>query len=126
MTPEEASTMSISAHCGSCNRKLLLAQLRWPSDGFRCPFCGSAFAPGYAMAAPDVSARLMVAHSSLVTALTDLEALTRGRLQLDRDTVLDPVTTALPPAKQPRLARGRPHWWARHASPAARTATPQR
>jgi hypothetical protein len=119
--------MSISAHCGSCNRKLLLAQLLQPSDGFRCPFCGFELAPGYAMAAPDVSARLMVAHSSLVTALTDLEALTRGRLHLDQDTVLDQVTTALPPAKQPRPARGRPHWWARHASPAARTATlPQR
>ena len=57
--------MSISAHCGSCNRKLLLAQPLQPSDGFQCPFCGFAFAPGYAMVAPDVSARLVVAHSSL-------------------------------------------------------------
>jgi hypothetical protein len=118
--------MSISAHCGSCNRKLLLAQLLQPSDGFRCPFCGFELAPGYAMAAPDVSARVMVAHSSLVTALTDLEGLTRGRLQLDRDTVLDQVTSALPPAEQPRTARGRAHWWTRHADPTARTATPQR
>jgi hypothetical protein len=37
--------MSINAHCGSCNRELLLGQLVQPSDGFRCPVCGFAFAP---------------------------------------------------------------------------------
>jgi hypothetical protein len=40
--------MSIGARCGSCTRELLLAQLVQPSDGFRCPFCGFAFAPTYA------------------------------------------------------------------------------
>jgi hypothetical protein len=40
--------MSIGAHCGSCARELLLGQLVQSSDGFRCPFCGFAFAPAYA------------------------------------------------------------------------------
>ena len=44
--------MSINAHCGSCNRELLLGRLVQPSDGFRCPVCGFAFAPGYATVAP--------------------------------------------------------------------------
>jgi hypothetical protein len=39
--------MSISAHCGSCDRELLLGQLTEPRGGFRCPFGGFAFAPGY-------------------------------------------------------------------------------
>ena len=43
--------MSIGARCGSCNRELLLGQLVQPSDGFRCPVCGFAFAPAYATAA---------------------------------------------------------------------------
>ena len=44
--------MSIPARCGSCRRELLLNQLLDPSEGFRCPFCGFAFAPSYATIAP--------------------------------------------------------------------------
>ena len=59
--------MSIGARCGSCNRELLLGQLLQSSDGFRCPFCGFAFAPAYATVAPGVAARVMAAQAALVT-----------------------------------------------------------
>ena len=52
--------MSINAHCGSCARELLLGQLVQSSDGFRCPFCGFAFAPAYATVAPGVAALVCV------------------------------------------------------------------
>jgi hypothetical protein len=61
--------MSIGARCGSCNRELLLVQLVQPSDGFRCPSCGFAFAPAYAAVAPGVSTRVMAAQQALVTTL---------------------------------------------------------
>ena len=112
--------MSIGARCGSCNRELLLVQLLQPSDGFRCPFCGFAFAPAYATVAPAVGARVMVAQAALVTALAELGSMTGDRLRLDRATVVDPVASALPQAeaKQPALARRRhAHWWARNAAP---------
>ena len=64
--------MSIGGRCGSCDRELLLVQLAQPSDGFRCLFCGFAFAPGYATVAPGVASRVMVAHATLVTALAEL------------------------------------------------------
>jgi hypothetical protein len=51
--------MSINAHCGSCNRELLLGQLVQPSNRFRCPVCG--FAPAYATVAPGVAAQAMAA-----------------------------------------------------------------
>ena len=44
--------MNLPARCGSCRRELLLDQLLEPSEGFRCPFCGYAFAPSYAVVAP--------------------------------------------------------------------------
>jgi hypothetical protein len=99
--------MSISAHCGSCTRELLLGQLVQPSDGFRCPFCGFAFAPAYATVAPGVAARVMAAQAALVTALAELGSMTGDRLRLDRATVVDPVANTLPQAKakQPALAR---------------------
>jgi hypothetical protein len=112
--------MSISAHCGSCNREVLLGQLVQPSDGFRCPFCGFAFAPAYATVAPGVAARVMVAQAALVTALAELGSMTGDRLRLDRATILDPVANTLPEvkAKQPSLAREhRARWWARGAAP---------
>jgi hypothetical protein len=58
--------MNIGARCGSCNRELLLVQLLQPSDGFRCPVCGFAFAPAYATVAPAVGVRVMVAQAALV------------------------------------------------------------
>jgi hypothetical protein len=112
--------MSINAHCGSCNRELLLGQLVQPGGGFRCPFCGFAFAPGYATVAPGVAARVMAAQAVLVTALAELGSMTGGRLRLDRATILDPVADTLPEVetKQPALAREhRARWWARGAAP---------
>jgi hypothetical protein len=113
--------MSINARCGSCNRELLLGQLVQPSNGFRCPVCGFAFAPGYATVAPGVAARVMAAQAVLVTALAELGSMTGDRLRLDRTTILDPLTDTLPPqveTKQPALAREhRARWWARGAAP---------
>jgi hypothetical protein len=91
--------MSIGARCGSCTRELLLGQLVQPSDGFRCPVCGFAFAPTYATVAPAVGARVMAAQHALVTALAELGSMTGGRLRLDRATVVDPVANALPQAE---------------------------
>jgi hypothetical protein len=112
--------MSINAHCGSCNRELLLGQLVQPSDGFRCPVCGFAFAPAYATVAPAVAARVMAAQAALVTALAELGSMTGDhRLRLDRATVVDPVADTLPEVetKQPALAREhRARWWARGAA----------
>jgi hypothetical protein len=123
--------MSIGARCGSCARELLLGQLVQSSDGFRCPFCGFAFAPAYATAAPGVAARVMAAQTALVTALAELGSMTGERLRLDRATILDPIANTLPQveAKQPGLARRRhAHWWARDATaqptPQPRTAEP--
>jgi hypothetical protein len=65
--------MTIGVRCGSCDRKLLLVQLVHPSQGFRCLFCGLAFAPGYATVAPAVSTRVMATHATLVTALAELQ-----------------------------------------------------
>jgi hypothetical protein len=110
--------MSIGARCGSCHRELLLGQLVQSSDGFRCPVCGFAFAPGYATVAPAVGVRVMAAQAALVTALAELGSMTGDRLRLDRTTVVDPVADTLPQAKQPGLAREhRARWWARGAAP---------
>ena len=111
--------MSIGARCGSCTRELLLGQLVQPSDGFRCPFCGFAFAPAYATVAPGVAARAMAAQAALVTALAELGSMAGDRLRLDRTTILDPIANTLPrvDAEQPGLARRRQtHWWARDAA----------
>ena len=110
--------MSINARCGSCNRELLLGQLVQPSDGFRCPVCGFAFAPAYATVAPGTAARVMAAQAVLVTALAELGSMTGDRLRLDQATIVDPIADTLPQAKQPGLARRhRVHWWARGAAP---------
>jgi hypothetical protein len=110
--------MSISAHCGSCAREVLLGHLVQPSDRFRCPVCGFAFAPAYATVAPGVAARVMAAQAALVTALAELGAMTRDRMRLDRATVVDPVASTLPRAEEPGPARRRhAHWWAGGAGP---------
>ena len=111
--------MTIGVRCGSCDRQLLLVQLTRPSQGFRCLFCGFAFAPGYATVAPGVGARVMVAQAALVTALAELASMTGDRLRLDRATLVDPVANALPAvdakAEKPAPARRR----RAHRSPAA-------
>jgi hypothetical protein len=111
--------MSINATCGSCDRELLLGQLVQSSDGFRCPFCGFAFAPAYATVAPGVAARAMAAQATLVTELAELGSMTGDRLRLDRATILDPVANTLPEVEAEELGlarRHRAHWWARDAA----------
>ena len=93
--------MTIPARCGSCRRELLLDQLLQPSEGFRCPFCGFAFAPSYATVAPGVAARILVSHDALVRALGELQSMIDGRLQLDRAAVVTPVADTLPTEPQP-------------------------
>jgi hypothetical protein len=122
--------MTISVRCGSCNRELLLVQLAQPSQGFRCLFCGFAFAPGYATVAPGVSARAMAAHAALVTALTELASMTGDRLRLEGATVLDPIANALPQveadAEQPApTRRRRAHRWPRLVALPRTTLTPR-
>jgi len=108
--------MTIGVRCGSCNRELLLVQLVQPSQGFRCLFCGFAFAPAYATVAPGVAARVMAAHAALVTALAELQSMTGDRFRLDRATLVDPVANTLSAidaeAEEPAPARRRrAHRW---------------
>jgi hypothetical protein len=93
--------VTIAATCGSCRRELLLDQLLQPSDGFRCPFCGFAFAPSYATLAPGVAARILSSHDALVRALGELQSMIDGRLRLDRAAVVAPVADVLPAEPQP-------------------------
>jgi hypothetical protein len=93
--------VSLPAHCASCRRELLLDQLLQPSDGFRCPFCGFAFAPSYATVAPAVAARIIQSHDALVRSLGELQAMIDGRLQLDRSALVAPVADVLPTEPQP-------------------------
>ena len=120
--------MTIGARCGSCDRELLLVQLTHSSQGFRCPFCGFAFAPGYATVAPGVATRVMAAHATLVTVLAELASMTGDRLRLDRATVIGPVASALPRvearAKQPGPARRRRAHWRSWALPHRVATTP--
>jgi hypothetical protein len=93
--------VSIPGRCGNCRRELLLDQLLEPSQGFRCPFCGFAFAPSYATVAPGVAARILASHGALVRALGELQSMIDGRLQLDRAAVVAPVADTLPTEPQP-------------------------
>jgi len=93
--------VSIAAHCAACGRELLLDQLTEPTRGFRCPFCGVAFAPSYATIAPAVAARALAARAALAGALAELQSMTGDRLRLDRASVLGPVSDALPGNRQP-------------------------
>jgi hypothetical protein len=93
--------MNLPARCGNCRRELLLDQLLEPSEGFRCPFCGYAFAPAYATVAPGIAARILTAHDDLTRALAELQAMIDGRLRLDRAAVVAPVADALPAEPQP-------------------------
>ena len=93
--------MSIPARCGSCRRELLLDQLVEPAEGFRCPFCGFAFAPSYATIAPGLATRILTAHDALVRALGELQSMVDGRLQLDRAAVVAPVAEAISAEPQP-------------------------
>jgi hypothetical protein len=93
--------MSLPARCGSCRRELLLSQLLDPVDGFRCPFCGFAFAPSYATIAPAVTARILDSHGELVRALGELQSMIDGRLLIDQSALVGPVAGTLPSEPQP-------------------------
>jgi hypothetical protein len=93
--------VTIPARCGSCRRELLLDQLLDPSDGFRCPFCGYAFAPAYATIAPAVAARILDSHAALVRSLAELQSMIDDRLRIDRTAVVTPVADTLPTEPQP-------------------------
>ena len=93
--------MSLSGRCANCGREVLLDQLLDPTEGFRCPFCGYAFAPSYATVAPGVAARILTAHDELTRSLGELQAMIGGRLLLDRAAVVAPVADALPAEPQP-------------------------
>ena len=93
--------MSLAGHCASCRRELLLSQLLDPVDGFRCPFCGFAFAPSSATIAPGITARILASHGELVRALGELQSMVDGRLFIDRSAVVGPVADTLPSEPQP-------------------------
>jgi hypothetical protein len=93
--------VSLSGRCANCGREVLLDQLLDPSEGFRCPFCGFAFAPAYATVAPGVAARILTAHDDLTRALAELQGMIDGRLRLDRAAVVASVAEALPAEPQP-------------------------
>jgi hypothetical protein len=102
-------------------------QLVQPSRGFRCLFCGFAFAPGYATA-PGVATRVMAAQAALVTALAELASMTGDRLRLDRATLVDPVANTCPRstrAKEPTPARRRRAHWRSATLPHRVATTPQ-
>jgi len=87
--------VSLGGRCGNCGREVLLDQLVQPGEGFRCPFCGFAFTPGYATVAPGVAAQAMMAHAALVKNLAELHAMTAERLRLDPGAIHDPIRDAL-------------------------------
>jgi hypothetical protein len=93
--------VSLGGRCGNCGREVLLDQLIQPGEGFRCPFCGFAFAPGYASVAPGVAAQVMVAHDALVKSLAELQSMTGQRLRLAPDAILAPIRDALGTESQP-------------------------
>ena len=92
--------MSVGARCANCGRELLLDQLTDAALGFRCPFCGYAFAPSYASVAPGVAARALTAHEALVGALGELQSMIDGRLLLDGASVVGPVSDAMAADRQ--------------------------
>jgi hypothetical protein len=93
--------VSIKAHCANCRRELLLEQLTNPADGFRCPYCGFAFAPSYATVAPGLAERLLAAHEALVKNLAELQSMSGERLLIEREALLEDVRAALGAETQP-------------------------
>jgi hypothetical protein len=93
--------VSIKAHCANCRRELLLEQLTNPADGFRCPYCGFAFAPSYASVTPGLAERLLTAHEALVKNLAELQSMSGERLLIEREPLLEDVRAALGAETQP-------------------------
>jgi hypothetical protein len=93
--------VSIKAHCANCGRELLLEQVTNPVDGFRCPYCGFAFAPSYASVAPGLAERVLAAHEALVKNLAELQSMSGERLLIEREPLLEGVRAALGAETQP-------------------------
>jgi hypothetical protein len=93
--------VSIQARCGNCHREVLLDQLTRPVDGFRCPFCGYAFAPSYATVAPGITERVLAAHEALVKNLAELQSMSGERLLIDRRSLLEEISGAFGTETQP-------------------------
>jgi hypothetical protein len=92
--------VSVRGRCANCGREVLLDQLTDAALGFRCPFCGYAFAPAYASVAPGVAARVLTAHQALVGALGELQSMIDGRLLLDGASVVGPIGDAMAADRQ--------------------------
>jgi hypothetical protein len=92
--------VSVRGRCANCGREVLLDQLTDAALGFRCPFCGYAFAPAYASVAPGVAARVLTAHQALVGALDELQSMIDGRLLLDGASVVGPIGDAMAADRQ--------------------------
>jgi hypothetical protein len=93
--------VSTKARCANCRRELLLEQLTNPADGFRCPYCGFAFAPSYATVAPGLTERVLTAHEALVKSLVELQSMSGGRLLIEREPLLEDIRGALGAETQP-------------------------
>ena len=93
--------MSIRGRCANCHREVLLDQLTNPVAGFRCPFCGFAFAPSYATVAPGIAERVLAAHEALVKNLAELQSMSAERLLIDRQGLLEEIRGALGAETQP-------------------------
>ena len=105
-TLEGATSRSIPAHCGSCQQRALLDQLLEPSEGFRCPFCGFAFAPSYATIAPGHRPPPGSPTPPWFGPWASLQSMIDGRLLIDRSAVVTPVSDALPGRAPARLTGG--------------------
>jgi hypothetical protein len=92
--------VSVGGRCANCGREVLLDQLTDAALGFRCPFCGYAFAPSYASVAPGVAARALTAHDALTAALGELQSMIDGRLLLDAAGVVGPISDAMAADRQ--------------------------
>ena len=93
--------MSIKAHCANCGREVLLEQLTNPSDGFRCPYCGFAFAPSYATVSPGLTERVLAAHEALAKSLSELQSMSGGRLLIEHESLLEDIRAAFGAEAQP-------------------------
>lgn len=93
--------MSMKAHCANCRREVLLEQLTRPIDGFRCPYCGFAFAPSYATISPGITERVLTAHEALVKSLAELQSMSGERLLIEREALLEDIRGALGAEAQP-------------------------
>jgi hypothetical protein len=80
---------------------VLLEQLTRPIDGFRCPYCGFAFAPSYATIAPGITERVLTAHDALVKSLAELQSMSGERLLIEREALLEDIRGALGAEAQP-------------------------